>query len=80
MSRSPRSRICGSTPMTRKMEIIVPRPRQVPMEDIVLSEVMRPIMSPAEASIAPEVMMVGKAWLSVSTMASLIGRLFFSSK
>ena len=31
------------------------------MDDMVLSEVMRPMMRPAEASIAPEVMIVGKA-------------------
>ena len=80
MSRSPKSNIWGSTPITRKMEIIVPRPRQVPMDDIVLSEVIRPIMSPAEASIAPEVMMVGKAWFRVSTMASFIGMDFLRSK
>ena len=66
--------------MTRKMEIIVPRPRQVPMDEMVLSEVMRPMMRPAEASMAPEVIIVGKAWLSVSIMASLMGMDFLRSR
>ena len=76
---SPNSKICGSTHMTRKMEISVPVPRYMPMAEMVSLEVIKPMTIPAEASMVPEVMMVGKAWFNVSTMASRRGICSFSS-
>ena len=61
MTLSPSSKISGSTNITRKMDKMVPRPRQIPMDATVGSEDMNPIKSPAAASMEPDVMMVGNA-------------------
>ncbi len=70
---SPSRSICGKTPITRIMDIIVPRPRHTPIEEIVPSVERRPIRTPAAARIVPDVIMVGKAWLRVSVIACFIG-------
>lgn len=75
----PTSRICGSTNMTRKMEITVPRPRLSPIPAITGSDVRLPIKKPQMARIEPEVMIVGKAKLSVSMIASRRDMPAFSS-
>ena len=80
MMESPSTRICGSTPSTRQMEMRVPRPRQVPMAQmtgLVVSMLMR---IPADARMEPEVKMVGKELFSASTMACLGGIVCFNSE
>ena len=65
--------------MTRKIEMTVPRPRLSPIPAMTGSEVMLPIRKPQMDMIAPEVMIVGNAKLSVSIMAFLCGIFPFSS-
>ena len=79
ISRSPKSRICGRTHMTRKIEISVPIPRYRPIAEMVSFEVSSAMMIPADDSIRPEVIMVGKAWFRLSIMASFSGSFFLSS-
>ena len=76
---SPTSRIWGSTARTSKMEITVPRPRQVPMAAMTGFVVIAPIRAPATARMVPEVKMVGKAWFRAVIMAFWMGISFFSS-
>jgi len=66
----PMSKICGRANMTMMMEMTVPRPRLSPMPAMTGSDVMLPIKKPQIERIEPEVMIVGKAKFSVSTMAS----------
>ena len=61
MIKSPKSSICGNIPITRNIEIRVPRPRQTPMEEIAGLVDRKPIRTPAEANIVPDVIMVGNA-------------------
>ena len=66
-------------PITRKMEMMVPRPRHTPMEEMAGLEDKKPISTPAEARMVPEVMMVGKASFRDSTTASFRGMTCLSS-
>ena len=62
---------CGSTVITRKIEVRVPRPSARPSELMGgLVEIM-PIRKPEAVIIEPEVKMVGKLWFNVSMTASL---------
>ena len=79
MMMSPSSKIWGRTPMTRKIEMTVPRPRQMPIEEMAGLEDRKPIRMPAAARMVPEVMMVGNASFSASTTASLGRMVCFSS-
>ena len=79
MMMSPSSRIWGRMPMTRKMEIRVPRPRHTPMEAMDGLVDRNPIKIPAEARMVPEVTMVGKASFSDWITASFRGMVCFSS-
>lgn len=69
MMVSPRIRICGRTNRTRRMETIVPRPRQVPMAAITGFVVRTLIRIPADARMEPEVKMVGNDSFRAATMA-----------
>ena len=75
----PTSRICGSTNMTRAIEIMVPRPMASPIPLIVQSVVMMLISSPEAARIVPEVRIVGKAKFIASMMASFRSMVFVLS-
>ena len=76
---SPSIKIWGRMPITRKMEIKVPRPRHTPMEAMAGLEDSRPMEMPAEARMVPEVTMVGKASFSDSMTASFRDMVCFSS-
>ena len=69
MRASPNSSSWGSTVMTSRMEVRVPRPRVRPTEPMVASVEMPPMRNPATAMMEPEVRMVGKLWLRDSTTA-----------
>ena len=79
MMISPSSRIWGRIPITRKMEIRVPRPRHTPMDAMEAVVDSRPMAMPAEAKMVPEVTMVGKASFSDSITASFGDMVCFSS-
>ena len=55
------------------MDIMVPLPSATPMEATTSEDDSSPMRAPADASMVPEVMMVGNAWLRVSTIASFSG-------
>ena len=79
MMESPKSKICGKTPKTKTMEIIVPLPRQVPIAAITGFVVRTEISTPATASIVPEVKIVGNETFKVSIIASFLSNVCLSS-
>ena len=79
MMESLSTSVAGRTPRTMTMEMIVPRPRQVPRMEITGLVEMLPISRAAADRMVPEVKMVGKEAFSASTMASLWVIVAFSS-
>ena len=58
---SPNTKIWGSTNITKKIDIIVPRPRHCPIDETAGSDESLPISTPADANIEPDVNIVGNA-------------------
>ena len=79
ISLSPTNRICGRTNITRKTEIMVPRPRHSPIPAMQASEVICPMNTPARIIMEPEVMIVGNEKFSASMMELLRFCLFLQS-
>ena len=68
---APTSKSCGSTNITRQIDINVPLARFNPILAMEPSEVILPIKKLAVAIIVPEIAIVGKAKFMVSTIACL---------
>ena len=70
MIKSPSTKSCGNIPITKIIEIKVPLPNAIPIDEIVGSEESKPIAKPADARIEPDVNMVGNAKLRDCFIAS----------
>lgn len=61
IKQSHKSKREGNKNKTIKIEIIVPRPKSVPIDEMATSDEINPTTKPATTNIVPEVKIVGRA-------------------